>query len=95
MVVVVLVNFAVEVSAQSVVPFRVLEVVVGDGGEVLFSIAAFDESDWPVVGCFCVPVEGRALESVIHLVEWVVVDVESVQCAGGECCFVGVVRLLN
>ena len=33
MVVEVLVNFAVEVSAQSVVPFWVLEVVVGDGGE--------------------------------------------------------------
>ena len=78
MVVVVMVNVAADVSVQSVVPFRVLEVAVGDGGEVLFSVAALDESNWSVVGCFCVPVESRALEGVIHLVEWVVVDVESV-----------------
>ncbi len=91
----VLVNFAVEVSAESVVPFRVLKVVVGDGGVILFGVVASGEGDWSVVGCFCVPVECRALEGVVHLVEWVVVDVESVQCAGGKCGLVGVVRLMD
>ena len=60
-------------------PFRVLDVMGWEGSVVFFGVAGFGEANWPVVGGVVVPLEGRAVEAVVYLVEWVVVDVETVQ----------------
>ena len=64
-----------------------------NGCVVLFCGAGFGESNRAVVGNIGVPVECGAVEAVFDLVEWVVVDVESVQFGCGCSGFVGVVRL--
>ena len=55
---------------------------------VFFCGAGFGESNKAVVGGVGVPDECGAVEAVFDLVEWVVVDVESVQFGCGCGCFV-------
>ena len=92
---VVLVDVVVKMSPKTVVPFVVLDLVCRNDVVVLFGVVAFGEGNWSVVRCFNVPFESCALEGVVHLVERVVIDVESVECTGGEWGFVCVVRLVN
>ena len=74
-------------------PFGVVNVVRGDGCVVFFGGAGLGESDGSVVGGVHVPVECCAVETVVDLVEWVVVNVETVEFCRGCGRFVCVVWL--
>ena len=64
-------------------PIGVVDVVCGDGCVVFLGHAGLGKSDGAVVGGLHVPAECRAVETVVNLVERMVVYVESVEFSRG------------
>ena len=69
-------------------PFRVVDVVCGDICVVFLGYAGFGESNGAVVGSLHVSAECRAVETVVDLVEWVVIDVRTADFSRGSGRFV-------
>ena len=83
-----------ECPVEPVLPLRLCEVVWWDCCVFRRRSWCFGESDWSVVGMLC-PLHCGAVEREVHLVQKMVVQVESVQRTGGVDSFVCVVWLMH
>ena len=70
-------------SVELYSPFGVVDVVCGDDCVVFFGHAGLSESNGAMVGGLHIPAECGTVETVVDLVQWMVVDVEAVEFSRG------------